>query len=292
MAAGHRSSALRASCGGVGFGDRRRQANGFEGKQFYMALNFASLLEAVSYVLPVRAHTGGRYMKAYQHSGLRPDDGRAPQEIERLFWENTGRVVDKWHHYLPIYDRYFASFAGRRVRMLEIGVFKGGSLALWRKYFGPEAVIFGIDINPDCAAFDGESGSIRIGSQADPEFLRKVVAEMGGLDIVLDDGSHFARHIRASLDALFPLLSDGGIYMVEDLQTAYWRYFSGSTLLRPNFMRVVKKMMDDINHWYHPHGQRIAATADRLTAIHVHNAVVVLEKGVPMPPRHSRVGTE
>ena len=109
--------------------------------------------------------------------------------------------------------------------MLEIGVFMGGSLALWRKFLGPDAVIFGIDINPSCIAFDGQFACVRIGSQDDPQFLRSIVAEMGGIDVVLDDGSHIASHQRASFDLLFPLLSDGGHYIVEDMHTAYWRSF-------------------------------------------------------------------
>ena len=98
--------------------------------------------------------------------------------------------------------------------MLEIGVAQGGSLALWRKFLGDEAVIFGIDIDPKCAAFDGSGGRVRIGSQDDPKFLRDVAAEMKGIDVVLDDGSHIGRHQRASFDVLFPLLSDGGIYIM------------------------------------------------------------------------------
>ncbi len=84
--------------------------------------------------------------------------------------------------------------------MLEIGVSKGGSLALWRKALGDRATIFGIDIDPKCAEFDGKFAKVRIGSQADASFLKSVVDEMGGVDLVLDDGSHVASHQRASFE--------------------------------------------------------------------------------------------
>ena len=103
---------------------------------------------------------------------------------------NEGVKVHKWHHYLPLYDRYFGQYRGTPVKFLEIGVNNGGSLQMWRRYFGPDAVICGIDINPDCAQYDGQSGMVRIGSQDDPEFLASVIEEMGGIDAVLDDGSH------------------------------------------------------------------------------------------------------
>jgi len=141
-------------------------------------------------------------------------------DLAPLFAQHRGEGVDKWHHYLPLYERYLGPWRGRPLRFLEIGVFKGGSLEMWRKYFGPEAVIYGIDIDPTCARFDGRDGQVRIGSQDDRAFLGRVIDEMGGVDVVLDDGSHVMAHLRATLAALFPRLSQGGTYIVEDLHTA------------------------------------------------------------------------
>lgn len=212
-------------------------------------------------------------------------------DIEKLFWTNTGPVVDKWLHYLPLYDRYLSKYRGTPVRMLEIGVYKGGSLNLWRRWLGQDAVIFGIDIDPDCAAVNGIAGQVRIGSQADPDFLRKVVAEMGGIDVVLDDGSHMGRHIRASLDTLFPLLSETGIYLIEDVHTGYSRRYDGGRFNRFNFIRLLSTLTDDIHHWYHTRGQQVAATADTLVGIHIHDSLIVLEKGRKVRPAHYRVGS-
>lgn len=212
-------------------------------------------------------------------------------DLERIFWSTEGQVVHKWLHYLPLYDRYLARYRGTPVRMLEIGVYKGGSLHLWREYLGPQAVIFGIDINPGCAAFDGIDGQVRIGSQADAGFLAGVIREMGGVDIVLDDGSHVGRHIRASLDTLYPLLADDGLYLIEDVHTAYSRRYDGR-LSRHNVMRLLGRLTDDMHHWYHGKGQRIAATADHLIGLHIHDSIVVLEKGSKAPPAHIQVGSE
>lgn len=225
----------------------------------------------------------------FAHDGGRPDV-RPTTEVEDLFWANEGPIVHKWHHYLPIYDRYLSPWRGRPVRMLEIGVSRGGSMQLWRKFLGHEAVLFGIDIDPTCEQFNGQSAQIRIGSQDDAGFLQRVVAEMGGVDIVLDDGSHTSKHIRASLDTLYPMLSDGGIYLIEDLHACYWRNFGGGYRRPSSFFEVVKTMIDDMHHWYHNQGQRISATAGHLGAIHIYDSLVVLEKTKVVPPRHSRRG--
>lgn len=211
-------------------------------------------------------------------------------DLLRIFAENSGSPVHKWHHYIPIYDRYFSRFRGTPVRFLELGVFKGGSLAMWRKYLGPDAIIYGIDLNPECAQYDGRNGSVRIGSQSDPEFLKSVVEEMGGVDVVLDDGSHLMPHIKISLNVLFPKLSEGGVYFIEDLHTAYWKNFGGGYSSAGNFFQYVRELTDDMHRWHHLKPMKHPEIAESCSAIHVHDSIVVLEKAKVFPPRHSQVG--
>lgn len=207
-----------------------------------------------------------------------------------LFTGNEGPVVHKWHHYIPLYERYFAPFRGRPVRVLEIGVSEGGSLQLWRNYFGPAAVIYGIDIDPACARHNGVAGQVRTGSQLDQGFLDGVVDEMGGIDIVIDDGSHHMEDIPATLQGLFPRLNDGGIYLIEDLHTAYWPESGGGYRSRGNFFRLVMACVDDMHHWYHGRGLQHPKISAHCRGVHIHDSIVVLEKGTPYPPVHSRIG--
>lgn len=211
-------------------------------------------------------------------------------DLLNIFLEGTERTVHKWHHYLPIYDRYFGHWRGREVRFLEIGVAKGGSLDMWRKYFGPEAKIFGIDINDDCRKFDGVSGTIRIGSQADREFLQQVVEEMGGvIDVVLDDGSHNMNDIKTTLEALFPRMSDNGVYMIEDLHASYWRSFGGGYFAKGNFFNHVRSLIDDLHRWYHAFPVKHPRVSDYCSAVHIHDSICVFERGSVERPTHSVV---
>ncbi|WP_102108179.1 class I SAM-dependent methyltransferase [Oceaniglobus roseus] len=206
-----------------------------------------------------------------------------------IFAQNAGPVVHKWHHYIPLYDRYFARFRDRPLRFLEIGVSKGGSLQMWRRYFGAEAVIFGIDIDPACAAFDGQAGQVRIGSQADAAFLRRVLDEMGGVDVVLDDGSHVMEHIRASFEVLFPALAKGGLYMIEDLHTAYWPDYGGGPGRRANLFSELPGWIADMHAPYHSGG---SAPVMGISGLHVHDSVLVIEKEPVYPPVHSAIGSD
>lgn len=208
-------------------------------------------------------------------------------DLGRIFAGHDGHIVDKWHHYIPIYERYFSRFRGKKVRFLEIGVFKGGSLEMWRKYFGDDAIIYGIDIDPRCAALDGQAGQVRIGSQDDTEFLDRVVDEMGGVDVILDDGSHHMKHIRRSFRALYPKLAVGGVYMVEDLHCAYWKQFGGGTEAPGNFFNHMRRVVDEMHAWYYDPEFR---DPEITTGIHVHDSICVFEKGRAIRPRRSQVG--
>jgi hypothetical protein len=213
--------------------------------------------------------------------------------LEQLFLAYEGPRLNKWLHYLPVYDRHLSQY--RRAgsfSILEIGVFGGGSLKLWREYFGPAARIFGIDINPECAQHDGNHGQVRIGSQADPDFLRRVVEEMGGIDVVIDDGSHVMEHINITFQTLFPLLRKGGTYIVEDLHTAYWPSFGGGYHAPQTFIETAKSLLDDMHHWYHRYGVSQPMAKDSIHALHFYDSMVVLEKSEVLRPTHVIVGSQ
>lgn len=218
--------------------------------------------------------------------------GEGATDLERLFLDTQSPSVVKWLQYLPLYDRYFTAWRGKPVRMLEIGIFNGGSMALWRNYFGAEATIWGIDINPECAARVKAPNVARIGSQADPDFLRRTVAEMGGVDVILDDGSHIASHQRTSFETLFPLLTEGGLYVIEDLHTAYWPdIFEGGYRRPGTAIEQAKRLIDDMHHWYHPNGFSTAAK-DMVTGVHFHDSIVFIDKAKQARPAFAKIGED
>src|SRR4051794_23411268 len=108
-------------------------------------------------------------------------------DLEKYFTENTGRHIHKWQHYFEIYDRHFSRFRGTDVHIVEIGVFRGGSLQMWKEYFGPRAKIYGIDINPACKELEEEQIEIFIGSQEDRTFLKSFTEKVPRIDILIDD---------------------------------------------------------------------------------------------------------
>jgi hypothetical protein len=131
-----------------------------------------------------------------------------PNPLEQFFDSHTeGQGIWKWRHYFEIYHRHFSRFVGKEVHVLEIGVYSGGSLAMWKHYCGPQSKIYGVDIEAACKAYEDAQVKILIGDQADPSFWKKVIREVPQLDIVIDDGGHQAHQQIATMEALLPHLS-------------------------------------------------------------------------------------
>jgi hypothetical protein len=234
------------------------------------------------------------WMRQFNRFSLSPDNVPAAEktrsDLHKLFYSNTGTLVDKWQHYLKIYEDHLSRFRNTPFHMLEIGVAQGGSLSLWRRYFGPKALLFGIDIDDRFRQFDQRDAHVRIGSQADPTFLRSVVTEMGGVDVVLDDGSHKASHQLISFQILFPFLNDGGVYICEDLHTAYSPTFDGGYRRSGTFIEVAKQIIDDIHADFHDQPQSVSGAHRSIHGIHFYNSMFVIEKRRQQEPRQIQVG--
>jgi hypothetical protein len=146
----------------------------------------------------------------------------------REFFDNRkrGPGIWKWNHYFDIYDRHFRRFRGQEVYVLEIGVYSGGSLEMWRDYFGSKALIYGVDIEPACRAYENDSVKIFIGDQADRMFWQEFRRKVPALDIVIDDGGHHPNQQIVSLEELLPFLRPGGVYFCEDVCGAFNQFAS------------------------------------------------------------------
>lgn len=128
-----------------------------------------------------------------------------------------GRGIWKWNHYFDIYQRHFHKFVGTEVHVLEIGVYSGGSLQMWKEYFGPKCRVYGVDIHPACKEFEDEHTRIFIGDQQDRAFWESVKQEVPALDVVIDDGGHTPEQQIVTLEEMLPHLRPCGVYLCEDI---------------------------------------------------------------------------
>jgi hypothetical protein len=169
--------------------------------------------------------------------------------LSELFRRKSGKPAAKWQSYLQHYDRHFSSIKGKQVCLLEIGVQAGGSLEVWGGYFKSAKHIIGCDINPACASLSYTDPRIQvvIGDVNSSETLESLAAISGTLDVIIDDGSHNSSDIIQSFIQLFPRLTDGGIYLIEDLHCSYWETYQGGLYDPFSAISFFKKIVDIIN---------------------------------------------
>ena len=185
-----------------------------------------------------------------------------------LFEEH--RLISKWIHYFPIYEKWFSPYRGKKIVFVEVGVFHGGSLQMWKNYFGKSAQIVGVDIDSRCKKFEDEQISIEIGSQDDSDFWAKFKEKYPRVDILLDDG---------------------GLYMCEDCHTSYMPLYGGGLKNPSTFIEFTKELIDEINAFFAGKDLPPNYNTVNLSGLHFYDSMVIAEKYKrPLPPLDLNIG--
>lgn len=199
--------------------------------------------------------------------------------LQEYFEKNRANAIDKWLHYFDIYDFWFKKYKNKQVVILEIGIFQGGSLNMWRNYLGKDAKLYGIDANPLCKQFESENTKIFIGSQEDREFLRKVKAQIPKIDILIDDGGHTMNQQITTFEEMYDHVTQNGIYVCEDLHTSYWEVYGGGFKRESTFIEYSKTLIDRLNAWHVQDGAIEVSEFTRSTySLHYYDSVLVIQK--------------
>lgn len=210
------------------------------------------------------------------------------------FESNNKHLINKWMHYFDVYHTYFQKFRGKKVVVLEFGVSHGGSLQMWKHYFGRKAHIIGVDIFKECKKLEEKQIDIYIGDQEDRKFLKDLMKKIGPVDIVIEDGGHEMKQQIHTFEEVFPHVKDGGVYIGEDLHTSYWKRFGGSYGKKTTFVEYIKNKIDDINAWHteDPKQHKINDYSRTIKAMHIFDSMVVFEKSKIGPPEKRKTGNK
>lgn len=207
-------------------------------------------------------------------------------DLENFFYCKEHRVLTKWLHYFEVYDRHFSKYRNKAPVVMEIGVFKGGSLQMWKDYFGEGAQIIGVDIDESTKAFEEERISIEIGSQEDRDFLKKLKEKYPRVDIFIDDGGHTMNQQIITFEEMFPHISYGGTYLCEDLHSSYMKRFGGAYRNPDSYIEYSKNFIDYIHAWLSEEADlRPNRYSRTMHSLHYYDSMLVIEKekiGAPL----------
>lgn len=243
------------------------------------------IIRSSDLIVPCRGNLGSIRVSCpgddcYDANELVPDYVIPGNRMEKFYFGSDHRVVSKWWHYFEVYHTFFQKYIDSDVKILEIGVYKGGSLQMWKDYFGEKATIVGVDIDAKCKEFEEENIHICIGSQADREFLVNVSELWGPFDIVLDDGSHEMDHQVLTFETLFPLLNENGVFICEDCHSSYSSRYQGGYRIKNTFIEYSKNFVDCVNSQFVDLDkmQELPFYTDCVKACHYYDSMVVVEK--------------
>jgi len=190
----------------------------------------------------------------------------------RTFFDSreTGRGIWKCLHYFDIYHRHFSKFVGRDVKVLEIGVYSGGSLEMWRHYFGSKCRVYGVDIEEACKCYENEFTEIFIGDQADRSFWKAFKQRVPYIDVLIDDGGHRPEQQIVTLEEMLPHIRPGGVYLCEDVHGIHHRFLSYMHGLVKNLNAMAVDSLEP--------GIRPSAFQSWIHSVHFYPYVTVIEK--------------
>ncbi len=213
-------------------------------------------------------------------------------DLEQYFNNNKGRLVHKWQHYFDIYDTHFSRFRNKEVVILEIGVFHGGSLQMWKHYFGDKARIYGVDINPRAKELEEDNITILIGSQSDRTFLQTIKNQIPPIDILIDDGGHKMKQQIITFEELFSHVKPDGVFLCEDLHTSYRLSYGGGHRRAGTFVEYSKNFIDYL-HAFHSEQTSLPVSEFTRTVkgIHFYDSIVVIEKALRKAPVDLKSGS-
>jgi len=171
--------------------------------------------------------------------------------------ENLTTIFDKYnsdknssfHNYCRQYENLMRDYRTKNISFLELGVLNGESVKIWREAFPNAKCIVGVDINQECKQYENPDKSIfiEIGDATNIEFIKYINEKYGPFDIILDDASHTNKDIILSFEQLFPLMSDNGLYIVED--TCVYNDFDHIDPNYPNHLVYFEKYFPYLNQW-------------------------------------------
>lgn len=151
----------------------------------------------------------------------------------------------KIESYFRVYDHLFSSLKGRDdITFAEIGVLDGGSLHMWRSYFGKNARIIGIDMNEHAKKWNDHGFEIFIGDQTDPAFWENFYRKVGHVDILLDDGGHKYCQQISTVQNAFHHLRASSLIVVDDTGTSLMPEFGGPS--EYSFLGYAKTLSDQL----------------------------------------------
>lgn len=190
-------------------------------------------------------------------------------------YSQVEKFTTKWESYFNVYDKIFESYKGKNITFVEVGVSTGGSLQMWRKFFGQNARIIGIELNPEAKNLEKEGFEIFIGNQSDVNFWKDFYKKVGNIDILLDDGGHKNIQQISTVHSSIPYINSGGLIVVEDTHASYLKEFKNPSYF--SFINYCNKLIESIHRRCTSINKKSNIYTEKLFSISFYESITVMK---------------
>ena len=208
------------------------------------------------------------------------------KSLIEIFENDLTLKSDKWVCYFDVYETYFSRFRDTDLTFVEVGVQGGGSMQMWRQYFGKSAKIYGIDIDSKILNLPLIDVTLKVGDQNKEEFWNQFLSDIEEIDCFLDDGGHTMSQQITTLINVWPKIKKDGVFICEDIHTSYYLDWGNGIKRSWTMIEFAKTLIDLVNLYHiqqHNEESRIPSYILKLfsdlKSIHFYDSMVVLIKG-------------
>jgi hypothetical protein len=149
-------------------------------------------------------------------------------------------------------------------------VYSGGSLEMWRDYFGFRCRVYGVDIEEACKCYENEFTEIFVGDQEDRGFWKGFKQRVPYIDVLIDDGGHRPEQQIVTMEEMLPHLRPGGVYLCEDVHGIHNRF--------PSYVYGLVKNLNTMQVDSLDSGMHATEFQAWIHSVHFYPYVVVIEK--------------
>ncbi len=194
-------------------------------------------------------------------------------------FKTSPRYSIKWSNYFTVYENLFKKFVNKKIIFVEIGVGNGGSLFMWKKFFGSKARIIGIELNPDAKKLEKFGFEIFIGDQSDPLFWKKFYNKVGKIDVLLDDGGHKNIQQITTFMESYNHIKKNGIIVVEDTHTSYMKKKGFKNPSKYSFINFCNLIIENLHRRNPSINKNLNILSKKIESIYFYDSIVSINFG-------------
>lgn len=194
-------------------------------------------------------------------------------------FKSSPKFSIKWNNYFDIYNKIFQRFVNKKITFVEIGVGNGGSLYMWKNFFGRQAKIIGIELNPNAKKLEKLGFNIFIGDQSDPTFWKKFYKKYGKIDILLDDGGHKNIQQITTFMESYKFINPNGLIVIEDTHTSFMKKKGFKNPSEYSFINFSKLIVESLHRRNPMLNKKTNQLSDKIESVFYYDSIVSINFG-------------